>query len=99
MWSLEVLTTILVCLRSKSRPWNLKYENLKRENGRSLLQRKRLDRRSCPDCKRLMLVKDTRVCKDVADGFVSIEMRKGKGDEDLHVDVEVTNVRSSPSFQ
>ena len=33
-WSLEVLTTMLRCLRSKSRPWNIKYESLKYENGR-----------------------------------------------------------------
>ena len=27
-WSLEVSTTVLRCFRSKSRPWNLKYEHL-----------------------------------------------------------------------
>ena len=32
--SLEVLTTILGCFRSKSRPWNLRYEHPMYENGR-----------------------------------------------------------------
>ena len=31
MWSLEVLTTILICFRSK--PWNLKHEHPKHKNG------------------------------------------------------------------
>ena len=33
--SLEVLTAILICVRSKTRPWNLKYGNIKYENGRT----------------------------------------------------------------
>ena len=32
-WSLEVFTTIKICFRSKSRPWNLKYADLKYEHG------------------------------------------------------------------
>ena len=31
-WSLEVLTAILRCFRSKSRPWNLKYKSIQYEN-------------------------------------------------------------------
>ena len=35
-WPLAVITAISRCFRSKSRPWNLKYTNLKYENGRTL---------------------------------------------------------------
>ena len=35
-WSLEVLTTRLRCFRSKSRPWNRKYENRKYGDDRNV---------------------------------------------------------------
>ena len=39
LWSLEVLNTISICVVSKTRPWNLRYENPKYEKGRTAVYR------------------------------------------------------------